>query len=149
MDTAQEITQRLRRELGYPRIFAAADASADRWCVYEVLRRVSGGWDVPFSLSETGEVLPGVSSVREVRDTPTLIYVHERPGGGYAEPNVHLMLEALRKQDRWRARDIAGDMVRRIQANRVKQAEKDRQMFADLSMEARPMFAKAADEMGL
>ena len=149
MDTAQEITARLRTELGFDRIFAAPDPSADRWCVYETLRKASGGWDVPFSLSEEGIVLPGVSTVREVRDFPTLVYVHEAPGGGYAEANVHLFLAALRRQDKWSKKDLVGSMLERVKQGRAKRNAAASQMFHDLAGEHRSLFVKAAEEMGL
>ena len=149
MDTAQALTQRLRQELGYPRLVAAADPSADRWCVYEIRRRCSPGWEVPYSLSDAGEVRGGVSTVREVRNVPELIYVHEAPGGGYAPPEVHVILAALRKQDRWAARDVAGDMVRRVQANRARRAKAASDHFADLAGDTRREMQKAAEELGL
>lgn len=150
MDTAQAVTARLRSELGYQRIFAAPDPSADRWCVYETLRKASGGWDVPFSFTEEGLLVRRTPSVvREVRDFVSLVYVHEAPQGGYAEANVHLMLEALRRQDKWSKRNLVGGMLAKVKENRAKRAAADSQMFHDLAGEHRGLFAKAAEEMGL
>lgn len=150
MNTAQATTERLRKELGFDRIVAAPDPSADRWCVYEVRRKASGGWEIPYSFGSEGLLVAGVPSfIREVRDFAELVLVHEAPGGGYAEANVHLMLEALRKQDRWRARDVVSDMLRRVKQKKAENDAKASQMFYDLAGEHRRLFVKAAEEMGL
>lgn len=148
MDTAQAVTRYVRREIGYGKLLVLPDASADRWCVFEVQRRMSGGWDVPFRVLDDGAVVPGTATVRQTWDFPSLVYVHEIDGK-YAEADPHLILRALRKQDRWAARDIARDMVRRIQANRAKRKAESSQLFGELALEHRRLFAKAAEEMGL
>jgi hypothetical protein len=148
VDTARELTLFLRRELQYPRLLAAFDPGNERWCVYELRRRMSGGWGVPFALSDSAEVVEGKATVRQVRDIPELIYVHE-VDGKYAEANGHLILAALRKQDRWGAKDIAADMVKRVQANRAKRKQASSDHFRDLAAEHRGLVAKAAEEMGL
>lgn len=149
MDTAQHLTQYLRRETGYDRLLAAPNPNADRWCVFELRRRCSGGWEIPFRITDAGEIVRREpATMRMVIDVPELIYVHEIDGK-YAEANPHLILEALRKQDKWTARDIARDMVERVKANREKRREETRQMFGDLAQEHRRLFAQAAEEMGL
>lgn len=151
MDTAQHLTHVLRRELRYPRILAVPDPGPDRWCVYELRRRMSGGWGVPYSLSDAGEVRPGTSTVRLVADFADLIYVHEIDGK-YAEANPHLILAALRQQDRWRGArlgDLERSFLARVHANREKRRADSSEAFADLAQEHRRAFVQAADEMGL
>ncbi len=78
------------------------------------------------------------STVRLVRDIPELIYVHE-VGGKYAEANGHVILAALRKQDRWR----------RAKANRAKRKQTSSEHFRDLAQEHRGLIVNAAEELGL
>lgn len=149
MDTGQAVTQFLRRALDYSKLLAVPNPQADRWCVYEVRRRCSGGWEVPFQITEAGEVRRGAPAiVRLVGDFPELIYVHEIDGK-YASADPHLILAELRKQDRWAGAGNVADILRRVNEARARKKAESSRVFGELADEHRGLFKKAAEEMGL
>jgi uncharacterized protein YdaU (DUF1376 family) len=62
---------------------------------------------------------------------------------------VHVILAALRKQDRWASKRLVRDMIDRVKAQRARKSREASDHFADLAGEHRREFQQAAEELGL
>lgn len=150
MYAPRQVESRLYEELGPPRLHVRLDLVRERWCCFEPRRRLGGARIVPFTLTDSGVILEGSSTVRTMHDFEELVLVLEEDGR-YVPLDPNLLIRQLLERDSWRFRnrDIASALLRRVAKGRE---ARDRQFSDDVAMlasENRRRIGRAVDEMGL
>lgn len=108
MWTAGDVTERLRRELAFPRLVVKLLPACrpedkehpGRWAVCVLVPTLTGRRSWPVGITDDGIVYQGgQTTIREVSLKEEIVYVHEGDDGSYRELEPTLMRRELERRD--------------------------------------------------